>query len=200
VLRRQSRFPQADARQAPQRVREPSLDAGAVPVGRPTPSTGPHEVAALKQPFAACGKRSPWSRAGSKERAKAIGKICPANDLFVTKLIVRLSDDPACAQVVHLCDACGYCASNFLLVYVGRMSVTGGDFLLAIMGLVHTALFGGRFYGISVFISRACAGASERVRLGIAAIIGIVLAVVTLQPWYGIGDGFHSLYYIILHR
>ena len=80
------------------------------------------------------------------------------------------------------------------------MSVTGGDFLLAIMGLVHLALFGGVFYGIAVLVSRACARASERLRLGVAAIIGIALGVVTMQPWYDIGDGSHSLYYIILHR
>jgi hypothetical protein len=80
------------------------------------------------------------------------------------------------------------------------MSATAGDFLLAVVGLVHVALFGGMFYGIAVLISRVFAGASGRVRLGIAAIIGIALGVITLQPWYDIGDGFHSLYYVVLHR
>jgi hypothetical protein len=36
------------------------------------------------------------------------------------------------------------------------MSATAGDFLLAVVGLVHVALFGGMFYGIAVLISRAC--------------------------------------------
>jgi hypothetical protein len=80
------------------------------------------------------------------------------------------------------------------------MSATAGDFLLAVVGLVHVALFGGMFYGIAVLISRACAEASGRVRLGVAAIIGIALGVVTLQPWYDVGDGFHSLHYVLLHR
>lgn len=80
------------------------------------------------------------------------------------------------------------------------ISATAGDFLLAILGLVHVAIFGGVFYGISVLVSRACAGASGHVRLSVAAIIGIVLGVVTLQPWYSAGDGFHSLYYVVLHR
>ena len=96
----------------------------------------------------------------------------------------------------------------YLFMWVGflpvagiiAISATAGDVLLAIVGLGHVALFGGVFYGISVLVSRACAGASERVRLGVAAIIGISLAVVTLQPWYGIGRGFHSLYYLLLHR
>jgi hypothetical protein len=80
------------------------------------------------------------------------------------------------------------------------MSVTAGDFLLTVVGLVHVALFGGMFYGIAVLISRALAGASGRVRLGVAAFVGIAVGVVTLQPWYEIGDGFHSLYYLLLHR
>jgi hypothetical protein len=80
------------------------------------------------------------------------------------------------------------------------ISATAGDFLFATLGLVHVAIFGGVFYGISVLISRACAGAPRRVRLGVAAITGIALGVVTLQPWYGAGDGFHSLYYVILRR
>jgi hypothetical protein len=96
----------------------------------------------------------------------------------------------------------------YLFMWVGflpvagiiAISATAGDFLLAIVGLLHIALFGGVFYGISVLVSRTCAGASERVRLGVAAIIGIALGVVTLQPWYGSGDGFHSLYYVVLHR
>jgi hypothetical protein len=95
----------------------------------------------------------------------------------------------------------------FLFVWVGflpvagiiAMSATGGDFPLAMVGLVHIALFGGVFYGISVLVSRVCADASQRVRLGVAVIIGIALGVVTLQPWYGIGRGFHSLYYLLLH-
>jgi hypothetical protein len=95
----------------------------------------------------------------------------------------------------------------FLFMWVGilpvagiiAVSATAGNFLLAVVGLVHVALFGGIFYGISVLISRACADASERVRLGVAAIIGIALGVVTLQPWYGRGEGFHSLYYLLLH-
>jgi hypothetical protein len=96
----------------------------------------------------------------------------------------------------------------YLFMWVGflpvagiiAISATAGDFLLAIVGLLHVALFGFVFYGLAVSISRACAGASERMRLGVAAIIAILLGVVTLQPWYGTGDGFHSLYYVILRR
>jgi hypothetical protein len=71
----------------------------------------------------------------------------------------------------------------FLFMWVGflpvagiiAISATAGDFLLAIVGLVHVALFGGMFYGISVLISRVSAGVPERVRLGVAVIIGIAL-------------------------
>ncbi len=96
----------------------------------------------------------------------------------------------------------------YAFMWVGFLPVAGiiaisaaaGDLLLAILGLVHVAIFGGVFYGISVLISRACSGASGHVRLGVAAIIGTVLGMVTLQPWYSAGDGFHSLYYVVLRR
>jgi hypothetical protein len=144
-----------------------------------------------------------------KERKMPLDKSVRLHDVFVSQSTVRRSDDAECTQVVHVCDACGDGASDFLCVYVGRVftvagiiaiSPTAGDFLLAIVGFVHLALFGGVFCGISVLVSRACAGASGRVRLGAAAIIGIALGVVTLQPWYGIGSGFHSLYCLVLHH
>jgi hypothetical protein len=86
------------------------------------------------------------------------------------------------------------------VVGIIAISATSGDFPLAILGLVHVALFGGVFYGLSALVSRTCASASEHMRFAVAAAIGVALGAVTFQPWYSAGDAFNSLYDVVLHR
>jgi hypothetical protein len=92
-------------------------------------------------------------------------------------------------------------AGFFPVVGIIAICAAGKDLALAAFGIVHVAVYGALFYGIAFAVSKLCGRMSERIRLGLAAIIGIALVWVTFQPWYGWGgDGtsrFYSLYFLL---
>ncbi len=77
------------------------------------------------------------------------------------------------------------------------MSADAGDFLLAVVGPYTLLDLVGMFYGIAALnLSGVRRGLRSRRAWGLPGIDrGIALGVITLQPWYDIGDGFHSLYH-----